>query len=127
MEDVFRNHSWVVVYIDDILVCSKNLQEHLKHLQIFYQLVFQHGLVISKRKMEIGKTDIKFLGLRINKGQVVLQEHVLNIFSHFLDQIIDKTRLQRFLGCLNYIKPFYKGQVENVHLLHQRLKKNPIS
>ena len=55
MEDIFREKQWALVFIDEILVCSKNLQEHLKHLQMFYDLVFKHGLVLSENKMEIGK------------------------------------------------------------------------
>ena len=55
MEDIFREKKWALVYIDDILICSNNLQEHLKHLQEFYSLGFKHGLVLSKSKMEIGK------------------------------------------------------------------------
>ena len=58
---------WALVYIDDILICSKNLHEHLKHIEEFYSLVFKHGLVLSKYKMEIGKTDIEFLGYKISK------------------------------------------------------------
>ena len=64
MEDIFREKKWPLVYIDDILICSRNLQEHLKHLQEFYSLVFKHGLVLSKSKMEIGKKDIEFLGYK---------------------------------------------------------------
>ena len=108
MEDIFREKKWALVYIDDILICSKNLQENLKHLQEFYSLVFKHGLVLSKSKMEIGKKDIEFLGYKISQGQVILQEHVLKGFAHFPNQILEKVQLQRFLGSLNYIKPFYK-------------------
>ena len=127
MEDIFRDYPWILVYIDDILICSHSLQEHLKHLQIFYDLVYKHGLVLSEPKMEIGKIEIEFLGLKINKGTVVLQNHVLQIFIKFPDQIMEKTQLQRFLGSLNYIRPFYKGQAEDIHVLQQRLKKNPPS
>ena len=125
MEDIFREKKWALVYIDDILICSCNLQEHLKHLQEFYSLVFKHGLVLSKSKMEIGKKDIEFLGYKISKGQVILQDHVLKVFANFPDQILEKVQLQRFLGSLNYIRPFYKGQADDIHLLQQRLKKNP--
>ena len=103
MEYIFREKQWALVFIDDILVCSKNLQDHLKHLQSFYELCFKHGLVLSERKMEIEKTEIEFLGFRIQKGQVILQNHVLQVFSKFPDEITDKTQLQRFLGSLNYI------------------------
>jgi hypothetical protein len=104
MEDIFREYPWLIIYIDDILVCSKNLQEHLKHLQQFYDLVFRHGLVLSKTKMEIGKTEIEFLGFRIAKGQVILQDHILKSFTEFPDILHDKIQLQRFLGNLNYIR-----------------------
>ena len=67
MEDIFREKKWALVYIGDILICSKNLQEHLKHLQEFDSLVFKHGLVFPKSKMEIGKKDIEFLGYKISK------------------------------------------------------------
>ena len=75
--------------------------------------------------MEIGKNEIDFLGFKIQKGQVILQKHVLSVFSHFPDQILEKVQLQRFLGSLNYIRPFYKGQANDIHVLQQRLKKNP--
>ena len=91
MEDIFREKQWALVFIDDILICSKNLQEHLKHLQMFYDLVFKHGLVLSQNKMEIGKTEMEFLGFKIQRAQVILQKHVLSVFSHFPDQILDKT------------------------------------
>ena len=93
---------------------------------MFYDLAFRHGLVLSQSKMEIGKTEMEFLGFKIQRGQVILQKHVLSIFSHFPDQILDKTQLQRFLGSLNYIIPFYRGQATDIQLLQQRLKKNPV-
>ena len=65
MEDIFREYNWALVYIDDILIFSHSLQEHLKHLQKFYKLVYKHGLVLSEPKMEIGKTEIEFLGFRV--------------------------------------------------------------
>ena len=47
------------------------------------------------------------------------------MFSHFPHQILEKVQLQRFLGSLNYIRPFYRGQASDIHVLQQRLKKNP--
>ena len=75
--------------------------------------------------MDIGKTKIEFLGFKIQKGKFILQNHVLQVFNKFPDDIMDKTQLQRFLGSLNYIRSFYKGQASDILLLQQRLKKNP--
>ena len=117
MEDIFCDFSWALVFIDDILIYSETLQDHQKHLQKFYELVFKHGLVLSEPKMEIGKTEIEFLGFKIQKGQVILQEHVLQGFKSFPHEILEKTQLQRFLGSLNYIRPFYKGQAADIVIL----------
>lgn len=127
MEDTFCRHKWALVYIDCILICSKNLQEHLKHLQEFYKLIFQHGLVFSKSKMKNRKTEIEFLGFMINKDQVILQDHVLKVYSHFPKHILEKVQHQIFFGSLNYIRAIYRGQAKDIHILQQRLKKNPPS
>ncbi|WMV21654.1 hypothetical protein MTR67_015039 [Solanum verrucosum] len=42
----------------------------------------------------------------------------------FPDIITDKTQLQRFLGSLNYISPFYKNLSRDSALLYDRLKKD---
>ena len=56
---------------------------------------------------------------------MILQEHVLKVFVHFRDEILEKVLLQRFLGSLDYIRPFYKGKEYDIQLLQQPLMKNP--
>ncbi|MBK5591079.1 RNA-directed DNA polymerase, partial [Salmonella enterica subsp. enterica serovar Typhi] len=54
MNDIFIPYSeFIIVYIDDILVFSKDIETHFKHLEIFKKLVIQNGLVISKSKMPL--------------------------------------------------------------------------
>ena len=51
MEDIFNKHSnFVDVYIDDILVFSKNRKEHRGHLQIIFSEFIKHGLILIKKK-----------------------------------------------------------------------------
>ena len=51
MNDIFNPFSnFIIVYIDDILVFSKNLETHFKHLDLFKKIIIQNGLVISKPK-----------------------------------------------------------------------------
>lgn len=66
MVDVFRGLDFLIIYIDDLLVFSRNIQEHHKHLHIFYENCYKHGLALSKTKMEIGKTTIEFMGLKVD-------------------------------------------------------------
>ena len=102
MEDVFSPLDFVIAYIVDILVCSYDTNQHKKHLEEFFSIVFRHILALSKKKMEIGKTKIEFLGIFIYEGKVELQTHVLQALAEFPDRILDKTQLHRFLGRLNF-------------------------
>lgn len=126
MEDVFRGIDWLIININDLLVCSKNLQEHKKHLQIFCEHCVEHGLALSKSNIEIRVTNVSFLGFKIANDNIALKDHVLLNLQNFPEQILDKTQLQRFLGSLNYIRRFYKGHVQGLVVLQQTLKKSPI-
>ncbi|KAJ9561924.1 hypothetical protein OSB04_007084 [Centaurea solstitialis] len=57
--------SFAIVYIDDVLIFSKSINEHFKYLNIFYDLIFKNGLVVSASKMSLFQTQIRFLGHEI--------------------------------------------------------------
>ena len=51
MDDIFKQLPFVIVYIDDLLVCSLDVRSHHAHLKIVFDLLFKHGLVLSKSKL----------------------------------------------------------------------------
>ena len=56
MDKIFSNYlSFIVVYIDDMLICSDNEKDNEKHLNIFITLFKEHGIVLSEKKVEIKK------------------------------------------------------------------------
>ena len=66
MNNIFRdNDSFVALYIDDILVFSKNKKKHIGHLQIVLKKFEEHGVIISKSKMQLFQHTIEFLGVII--------------------------------------------------------------
>ena len=52
MDNIFfrDNDLFVAVYINDILVFSKNKKKHMRHLQIVLKKFEEHGIIISKSK-----------------------------------------------------------------------------
>ncbi|KAJ9511970.1 hypothetical protein QJQ45_004424 [Haematococcus lacustris] len=51
MNDIFREHNkFVVVYLDDILVFSKDKTEHAKHLEVVFKLLLQNQLYAKLKK-----------------------------------------------------------------------------
>ena len=64
MNDIFRDYldSFIIVYIDDILVYSKNEEEHEKHLEIVLQKLRENKLYAKLSKCEFAKKEVEFLG-----------------------------------------------------------------
>lgn len=126
MNDIFTPYSdFILVYIDDILVFSKDIESHFKHLDILKRIVIQSGLVISKPKMSLFQTKIRFLGHYIEKSNIIPINRSIDFADKFPDEITNKTQLQRFLGSLNYISSYYKNIAQDTAILYDRLKKDP--
>ena len=127
MNDIFNPYSdFIIVYIDDILIFSKTIETHFKHLYLFEKIIIKNGLVISQTKMSLFQTNIRFLGHNIEQGKIIPINRSIEFASKFPDKITDKTQLQRFLGSLNYISPFYKNLTQDTAILYDRLKKQPV-
>ena len=69
-----------MVYIDDILVFSKTIEQHKDDVLAVTQRCIDHGIILGKNKCIYAERDIKFLGLEINAGQIILQKHILEKF-----------------------------------------------
>lgn len=127
MDDTLKPYfDWFIVYIDDILVFSSSIDQHFKHIKKFIQVVKQTGLVFSKKKIELFKPEVKYLGHIIQNGELTLQTHAVEFVDKFPNKITDKTQLQRFLGSLNYISHFFEGCAQDRKLLNDRPKKDPM-
>ena len=57
--------NFIIVYIDDILICSSNEKDHENHLNTFITLCKEYDIVISEKKVDIKKKEIEFLGMII--------------------------------------------------------------
>ena len=59
MDKIFSDYSTIIiVYIDDMLICSENEKDHEKHLNTFITLSKKHGIVLSDKKVDIKKKEI---------------------------------------------------------------------
>ncbi|KAL3505234.1 hypothetical protein ACH5RR_035075 [Cinchona calisaya] len=125
MDKIFLEYSqFVLVYIDDILVFSKNEQEHVGHLNTVFRIFYQHGIIISKKKVELFKTHIKFLGVEIGNGQIKLQDHIAKKVLEMPDKLENLKELQKFLELINYARPFLKDIGKITGPLYSKTGKN---
>ena len=62
MDEIFRDVSFVFVYIDDKLIFSKSVEEHYLHLKSVFDRLAYYGLFVNRRKCIFGVEHIQFLG-----------------------------------------------------------------
>ena len=125
-ERIFNPYTtFSIVYIDDVLIYSDNIDQHFKHLNIFFHTIKKNGLVLSLTKMKLFQTSVRFLGHDIHRGTITPINRSIEFANKFPDEIKDKTQLQRFLGCPNYVSNFIPKIRITCAPLFQRLQKNP--
>jgi hypothetical protein len=96
---------FVVVFIDDILVYSKNEDEHTEHLHIVLQRLRDHRLYAKLSKCDFWLREIKFLGHTISQdGISVDPEKVQEVMNWKPPTTVRQIR--SFLGLAGYYRRF---------------------
>ena len=54
--------NFVIIYLNDILVYSKNKNKYIKYVQYIFQRLQEHDLQIKSKKCFFHKNEIEFLG-----------------------------------------------------------------
>jgi hypothetical protein len=72
MNKVFMEYlaMFVVVFINDILIFSKNEEEHDKHLHLVLQKLRENQLYAKLNKCEVWLKEVSFLGHIISDGGI---------------------------------------------------------
>ncbi len=65
---------WVIVYIDDILIYSDTLEEHVRHVRSVLKHFIQYQLYAKAEKCEFHQTSTSFLGYAISQEGVAMDE-----------------------------------------------------
>lgn len=117
INQVLNGLEFCFAYIDDIMIASKDENEHMEHLETVFKRLEEHGLIINAEKSTFGQSSIKFLGYQIsNEGTTPLSDKV-EIIKDFPRPKTAKD-MRRYLGMLNYYRKFIPKAVEAQRLLY---------
>ncbi len=95
------------VYIDDILVVSRDWESHLGHLRLLFEALKSAGLTCRLSKCEFGRRKLLFLGHWIGGGVLsVPEDRVAAIRAHPKPK--SRRQLRSFLGMVGFFRRFIR-------------------
>ena len=118
MNHIFREvlHDYVLIYLDDIIIFSKTLEEHARHLDNVFKILELHGLKLKLKKCVFGRTEIEYLGHCVSaSGVQPVGEKVEAIKK--LKEPKSVKEVQSILGVMNYYRRFVQSYAEIAHPL----------
>jgi hypothetical protein len=96
---------FVVVFIDDILVYSKNEEEHAGHLHVVLQRLREHHLYAKLSKCDFWLKEIKFLGHTISQAGIAVDPDKVQEVMNWKPPTTVR-QIRSFLGLAGYYRRF---------------------
>ncbi|WVZ97041.1 hypothetical protein U9M48_042606 [Paspalum notatum var. saurae] len=125
MNSVFMNEldKFVVVFIDDILIYSKNEKEHEEHLRVVLTRLREHKLYAKFSKCAFWLKQVGFLGhILSEKGVAVDPSKVKDVLNWKQPETV--TEIRSFLGLAGYYRRFIKDFSKIAKPMTSLTKKN---
>ena len=107
MNSVFADYldDFVIVFLDDVLIFSRNTEEHARHVQLVLQRLREHRLYANMKKCEFFKPKISFLGHIVSADGIGMDPEKIKAIEDWppLQNIGD---VRSFLGLAGYYRKF---------------------
>ena len=103
MNTIFSHaiRKFVLVFVDDVLIYRKTLQDHVKHLEHVFQLLEQNKLYLKQSKCTFAQTSLEYLGHIISGDLVATNPSKVTAVANWS---VPRTvrQLREFLGLVGY-------------------------
>jgi hypothetical protein len=107
MNLIFHDLLGIIVqfYIDDIIVKSDSMDNHLANLRLVLERMHQRALKMNPLKYAFGVSAGKFLGFVINEHDIEINPKKIESIQK-VQPPQSKNDMQKFLGKVNYLRRF---------------------
>lgn len=105
MDLVMLGADHVITYIDDLLVHSRNLAEHMEHLGDALARLTKHGLMLNLDKCVFAADSVAYLGHTVTKDGVLPGASKTAVINSLKEPRTAK-EVRAFIGVTNYFRGF---------------------
>ena len=95
---------FVVVFMDDLNVCSRNATEHLEHVRLLLERLRLYGFKLNEPE-DLATPNVSFLGYSVGLDGLKLPESKSKAICDWPD-LQSRKNIQEFLGAVGYFRRF---------------------
>jgi hypothetical protein len=127
MNKVFMEYldRFIVVFIDDILIFSKTMEEHEEQLRLVLEKLRSNQLYVKFSKCEFWLTEVSFFGHVISAGGVSVDPGKVKDVLNWMPPTT-VSEIQSFLGLVGYYHWFIKDFSKIAKPMTKLLEKNKV-
>lgn len=124
MNEILRDYinKICVVYLDDILIFSTSLQEHIQSLTLIFKKLAEHNLKVQFDKCSFMKKNTEFLGHVLTSEGMKPNPNKIKCIEEYPLPTTEK-QLKGFLGATGFYRKFVKDYAKIAHPMIKYLKK----
>ena len=107
MSTLFKSMTWkmVLVYLDDIVIYSDTVEQHLKRMDLVFAKIREAKLKLKPSKCHFLRESVEYLGHVVSSSGVSTSPRVVQAVMEYA-QPQDVSGVRRFLGLAGYYRPF---------------------
>ena len=95
----------VEIYIDDVVVKSKEVDDHIADLRKVFERTRKYGLKMNPTKCAFGVSTGQYLGFLVHERGIEVTQRSINAIQK-IKPPEDKKQLQSLVGKINFIRRF---------------------
>jgi len=108
MNEVLAGLPFAKPYLDDIIIFSDSLEEHIKHLEIVFKALNRANLRINSKKCIYAVTQVEFLGYKVGAGLRSPTDKKMEQIKNFRTPT-SKAELDTFIGITGQYRALING------------------
>lgn len=102
MDVIFADFPWFIVFIDDILIPAKNINELTHRMKLVNDRLKQYNVLLNSEKVEAYVNELEFLGYHISEKGISVSRSKLEAISK-MQPPKSAEETGSFLGLFNFV------------------------